>query len=593
MIGKIATQSISTINNPVIGVKITNRPTILRKYFGTYTYSNYTEPNWTVELYVNDVLTDYVKVDASGYFTFDIPLFYGNSDITLRYYGLWGEEQTFQKNLRIPHNFLPQNEFEYTVSSGIINGAGNNVFSQARVNYGLSHGITIGGGLEYLSSNSKNKYIPFFNTSISLSSNILFTQEYAYKVRYKGAIQYNLPNSFRFALNYAKYSKTQEAIMFNYDEELKAMISKPFKLNNNTIFSQLTFNHYNFQSKKYFNTEFLLSRSARGVKVSLTTFAFFTEKNKINLNPYSNLSVFLLLPKNIIFKSQIRYKYNQNKFISIQYGFEKHIFKHGYIKTSYELDLSNKVSYFNIGFKYDFSFAHISSSVNHNKNSTTFFQSSGGSLIYEPKTKFIDFNRIKNIGKGGIIFSPFLDINDNGKRDENEPKVNRLNVRVYGGGLKKNRKDTTIVILGLEPYKNYLVELNTNNFEYVAWKIKKPRLSIAINPNQLKLVEIPVAVVGEVAGMIYLKDKNEQNGIGRIKVSFYNNDSVLVASTLSETDGYFNFLGLSPGRYTAIIDSSQLHKLQMSATPTILLFNIQASKEGNVVDNLKFVLQKG
>jgi len=180
--------------------------------------------------------------------------------------------------LRIPHNFLPQNEFEYTVSSGIVRDAENNVFSQARVNYGLSRRITIGGGLEYLSSISKDKYIPFLNTSISLSSNILFTQEYIYKVRYRGAIQYNLPSSFKFALNYSKYSETQEAIVYNYDEELKAMISKPFKLSNISIFSQLTFNHYNLQSRKYFNTEFLLSKSARGIKVNLTTFAFFTEK---------------------------------------------------------------------------------------------------------------------------------------------------------------------------------------------------------------------------------------------------------------------------------------------------------------------------
>ncbi|PCJ84041.1 MAG: hypothetical protein COA57_09935, partial [Flavobacteriales bacterium] len=150
---------------------------------------------------------------------------------------------------------------------------------------------------------------------------------------------------------------------------------------------------------------------------------------------------------------------------------------------------------------------------------------------------------------------------------------------------------TTIVILGLEPYINYFVELNANGFEYIAWEIKKSNLSIAINPNQLKLVEIPVAVVGEVAGMVYIKDKNEQNGIGRIKVCFYNNDSVF-ACTHSEMDGYFSFLGLSPGSYTASIDTTQLRDLQMSATPTSLFFDIHSSREGDVVDDLKFVLRK-
>ena len=514
MVGKIAAQSISTIYNPVLGVQVTNSPTIIRKSFSTYTLSNYTEPDWTVELYVNNVLIDYVKADASGFFTFNVPLLYGNTDVTLRYYGPWGEEQISKENFRIPHTFLPQKEFEYTISSGIVEDAKNSVFSQARVNYGLLRRITVGGGLEYLSSISKDKYIPFLNTSISLSSNILFTQEYTYGVRYKGKISYNVPGSFKFELNYAKYNETQEAIINNYDEELKAMISKPLKMRNISVFSRLTFNHHSLHSTKYFNTEFLLSGSARRINVNLTTFAYFikntnTENTKnTNLNAHSNLSVSLMLPKSIILKSQIRYEYNHNKLVSIQCGLEKHIFKHGSINTSYELNLSNKVSFFNIGFRYDFSFAHISSSVNHTKNSTTFFQLAGGSLIYEPKTKFIDFNRNKNIGRGGIIFSPFLDINDNGKRDENEPKVSGVNIRVNGGGIKKNRKDTTIIILGLEPYISYFVELDANSFEYIAWKIKKPNLSIAINPNQLKLVEIPVAVVGEVAGMVYVKDKN-------------------------------------------------------------------------------------
>ncbi|MCH7719479.1 MAG: hypothetical protein IH988_00615, partial [Planctomycetes bacterium] len=135
MAGKIAAQSISTIYDPVLGVQVTNSPTIIRKSFGTYTLSNYTEPNWTVELYVNNVLIDYVKADASGFFTFDVPLIYGNTDVTLRYYGSWGEEQTSKENFKIPHNFLPQKKFEYTISSGIVEDDKNSVFSQARVNY--------------------------------------------------------------------------------------------------------------------------------------------------------------------------------------------------------------------------------------------------------------------------------------------------------------------------------------------------------------------------------------------------------------------------------------------------------------------------
>ncbi|MBN4061858.1 hypothetical protein JYU20_01500 [Bacteroidales bacterium AH-315-I05] len=598
MIGKIGAQSISTILDPIVGVQVTNSSTIVRKHFGTHTLSNYTEPNWTVELYVNNVLVDYVKADASGFFTFDVPLIYGNTDIMLRYYGPWGEEKSTEENFRIPHKFLPHKEFVYTLSSGVVEDGNGSFFSQGRVNYGLSQRISVGGGVEYLSSISKDKYMPFLNTSIRLGSNLLFTEEYTYGVRNKGMLSYNLPRSGKVELHYAKYNEAQEAIIHNYNEELKAMISNSFKMRQISVFSRLTINNYRLHSTKYFNTELILSGSAKRVSVNLTTVAYYIKKTNEGLREqpirpyvYNNLSLSLMFPKGVIFRPQISYEYENNKILSIQAGLRKHIIKHGSINIGYEFTPSTNLTYWNIEFRYDFSFAHIGSSVNYSKNRTVFFQSANGSLIYEPKTKFIDFNRNNNMGKAGIIFSPFLDMNDNGKKDNNEPKVSGVNIRVNGGGIKKNRQDTTIVILGLEPYINYFVELNANGFEYIAWEIKKSNLSIAINPNQLKLVEIPVAVVGEVAGMVYIKDKNEQNGIGRIKVCFYNNDSVF-ACTHSEMDGYFSFLGLSPGSYTASIDTTQLRDLQMSATPTSLFFDIHSSREGDVVDDLKFVLRK-
>ena len=92
--GKISTNAISSIFNPVVGVQFTNTPTTFRRSFGSYTLSDKTEPGWIVELYVNNVLVDYVKADASGFFKFDVPLVYGNSIVKLKFYSPWGEERT-------------------------------------------------------------------------------------------------------------------------------------------------------------------------------------------------------------------------------------------------------------------------------------------------------------------------------------------------------------------------------------------------------------------------------------------------------------------------------------------------------------------
>ncbi|MBI9039199.1 MAG: hypothetical protein JEY97_13780 [Bacteroidales bacterium] len=590
VLGRIGSQSISTIYNPVSGVQITNSPTINRKSFGTYVLSDHTEPGWTIELYINNVLIDYVKADASGFFTFDVPLMYGNTDVTLHYYGPWGEEKIVEKNHKIPYNFLPVNKFEYTISSGIVEDSVNSIFSQARMNYGLSRYITVGGGFEYLSSIPSGKGMPFINTSIRLSSNILFTGEYTYGVRYKGMLTYNLPSNFNFSLNYTNYDKNQEAVINNYKEELRAIISKRFRIFNISTFSQLAINHYTIGSLKLTNSEFVLSGSSHGVNVNLTTYAYFMGYESTSIN--SKLALSTRLPANIMLKSQVRYDYKNNTLLSMQCGLEKIFFRHCFINSSYERNFNSNTNYFNIGFRYDFPFARVGLTANSSNNITTFTQSASGSLIYEAKANYLDFNKNNNVGKGGIIFLPFLDINNNGKKDKNEPKISGLNIRVHGGGITENRKDSTIVVSGLEPYIDYFVELNANSFEYIAWKIKKKTLSISINPNQLRLIEVPVSVLGEVSGMVYMKQAGGQIGQGRIKVCFYNKDSVLIASTLTEIDGYFNYLGLAPGSYTVKIDSNQLNNLKMTASPDGVPITILPSEDGDIVDELEFVITK-
>jgi hypothetical protein len=118
--GKIYTPSIASIYSPVIGLQFTNAPTVYRRSFGTYTLSYYSEANWVVELYINNTLVNYAKAPAAGFFTFKVPLVYGNSLLKLRFYGPWGEELSHEQNIQIPFNFLPVGEFEYTASAGIV-----------------------------------------------------------------------------------------------------------------------------------------------------------------------------------------------------------------------------------------------------------------------------------------------------------------------------------------------------------------------------------------------------------------------------------------------------------------------------------------
>jgi hypothetical protein len=288
-VGKIHSQVTSSIYDPVVGIQFTNTPTTYRRSFGTYTLSDITEPNWIVELYVNNVLVDYLKADASGFYKFEVPLVYGNSAVKLRFYGPWGEERIKEQNISIPFNFLPANELEYSVSAGIVEDTLQSRFSRTTLNYGINRRLTIGGGVEYLSSVVTGNTMPFLSASLRVMSGLLITGEYTYGVKTKGLLSYRLPSNLQFELNYTKYKEGQRAIIYNYLEERKASMSFPIKGKNFAAYSRLAVNQIVLPNIKNTNAEMLWSGSILGVSTNFTTFGLLTDLSKPYL--YSNLSL--------------------------------------------------------------------------------------------------------------------------------------------------------------------------------------------------------------------------------------------------------------------------------------------------------------
>ncbi|MGN6618142.1 MAG: hypothetical protein ACTHJ5_13295 [Ilyomonas sp.] len=302
--GKIIPQAISSIYSPVVGVQFTNTPTTYRRSFGTYNLSNYTEPGWTVELYVNNVLVNYVVADASGFYTFEVPLVYGNSVVKLRFYGLYGEERSTEQNINIPFNFLPEHQFEYTVTGGMVEDTLNSRFIRSSFNYGMGSRLTVGGGLEYLSSVVTGENMPYVNASLRVTSNLLIAGEYTYGVRSKAILSYRMPSNLQFELDYTRYKKGQKAINNTFLEERKAIISYPFRGNKLSAFSRLTayqivlppsgVSNLKSSPSKYTNLEALFSGVVYGLNTNFTTYALFTHSAQPYV--YSNLSLVFRLP---------------------------------------------------------------------------------------------------------------------------------------------------------------------------------------------------------------------------------------------------------------------------------------------------------
>jgi hypothetical protein len=592
--GKIYTPSIASIYSPVIGVQFTNAPTVYRRSFGTYTLTYYSEANWVVELYINNTLVNYAKAPATGFFTFQVPLVYGNSLLKLRFYGPWGEETSHEQNIQIPFNFLPVGEFEYTASAGIVTDSLNSRFGRVSCNYGLGERLTVGTGTEYLSSVVTGRNIPFVNASLRLSSNLFLSGEYALGVRAKLVASYHLPSDFQIELNYTRYRRGQEAINNSYLEERKAIVSFPFRSKKFTLFSRLSL----YQAilpftevtpvSKYTTGEGLLSGVFFGVNTNLTTYAWFTQQSAPYV--YSSLSMAFRLPGKIILTPQIQYEYSQRRISDLRAELGKYLSSRGFFNVYYENNIKSNFRSIGLAVRYDFSFTLSSISATQVAHTVAMVQSASGSLMYDDQTKYVGYDKHSTVGKGGLLIEPYLDLNGNGIRDPGEPRVSGVTIRINGGTIRNNSADTTIRVTGLEAYASYILHLDAS-FESIAWNIRNKTIRVVIDPNQFKVLEIPVAIFGEVAGMVYLKNDSGQKPQGRILVCFYRSDKSMVGQAITESDGSFDFTGLAPGNYTAEVSSGQLEKLHMICRPWTLPFKISADQNGDVAEGLEFILQ--
>lgn len=589
ILGKINTFSTSTINAPVVGVQITNTPTTYRQSFGTYTLSDVTEPGWTVELYVNNVLVDYQQADASGFYTFEVPMIYGSTNVKLQFYGPWGEERSKEQTLSIPYNFLPAGNFEYRVSAGVVEDTLFSKFSRADLDYGLTRFMTIGAGVEYLSSVSSGQFMPFVHTSIQIAPGLLLTGEYTHGVHAKGILNWRLPSDIQFELNYTRYDKNQKAINTNYLEERKITMSIPIRLQQFSLFSRAAVNQIIMPNTKFTTAELLLSGNFWGINTNLTTFATFSSYSKTNI--YSSLSMSVRLPAFFILTPQTQFNYTQGKFISARVALEKRMFQNGFLNISFERNFINNLTNLEVGLRYDFSFAQIGFSARKSNKNYSFVETASGSIMADARSKYLGVSNRSSMGKGGMILYPFLDLNWNGQRDQGEPKAFGMEVQVSGGRIQYKERDTITRIFDLQPYAEYLVTLIGSKFDNIAWRMPNQTLSVVVDPNQFKRIEVPIVVVGEASGQVYLRDKNTTRGQGRITVQFYNKDTMLIHSTLSESDGYFSYMGLAPGDYTVAIDPEQMRKLNMTATPAFIPFTVEPSIDGDYIFGLEFVIQ--
>ncbi|MFN5983251.1 MAG: hypothetical protein ACK476_08935 [Fluviicola sp.] len=566
------------------GVKFTNTAYSLKKSFGKYLIERKTQPGWEVELYMNGVLINFTTADLNGYFNFEIPLVFGNSNIVLRYYGPWGQEDKEELQINIPFTFTAQKHLEYQINSGVTADSLHIFFNKSQFSYGINRRLTLNLEYDHFSGNVLNPHILSSSINSIFGKNILFNYTYLHQSNHSFEFLLRTKKNFVISMKHKQFLKGQTIIQ-----------------NLNTSESDLGFNCMLLNKK----LKIYLRNSNRAV-VNNNNFSFLSESSMSFFYRRLNSSFTFLggqqsslswntsfnMKKNwsIVHNTQynVTRKRLESSYLQIQKKVNKLFFVEGGVNYAY----LTKELQVNVAFYFNFNKVRSGINSTFSKNQMISNQTLAGSLIMASGPKKIMATNSNGIGKSGIDVFVFLDVNHNNIQDENEPLMKDVSVGINRGKQVLTENDSIHRFVALEPYATYLITVGNTGFESISWILEKETWSVVSDPNQIKQVFVPIKPMGEVNVMVYLNRNGKQVAAKRMLVHIVNETGQVVAKGLTETDGSFSFLGLKPGKYQIKFDEKQLKGLNLSKEYKQTSFDIKESMLGDYVGGIEVILSE-
>ncbi|TVR77801.1 MAG: hypothetical protein EA409_11335 [Saprospirales bacterium] len=570
------------------GIRITNTPTTLRRSFGTYLLRRTTHPNWEVELYVNNVLIDETKADAGGEFQFEVPLSYGSTDVTLRFYGPWGQEEVETETIEIPFILVPTNSVEYHLAAGFTLDEFGHRYMHGRLSYGLNRHLTLHAGYEYFERNLESRQMPFAGATFSPFQNTMFSYSFLANAWQEGSILIRAGKGLFINADVKIYEKEQDAQRTPNLKETRLSLSTPFIL---------------------FDSRFMFRSTARSVE-NISGWAHFIDSNlgffsgRFNLSFSSrfrmgtlNMANFaldarLFMGRNWSFSGNTWFDADEGELLYSRIQVQRRFSQNFTASANLNHSFQNNLTSINIAASVDLNFTRVSSGILLSKDSWQTDQNIFSSIQFGGKSQRVRAYSRSGLGRGTIDVLLFVDVNHNGIRDKGEPLVEEAIVSLSGGRETLHHIDSVSRFTGLELYTNYILNINESRLPNIAWRLDKEVYSIYPHPNQIKTILIPVKPVGEIEGRVILESKDGilERPLHNIRVNIRDSEGNQVERLSTDQMGYFLFLGLSPGIYSAELDLGQILGLNLSTDKPRLEFEIRPTEFGDFVPELDFSL---
>ena len=194
------------------------------------------------------------------------------------------------------------------------------------------------------------------------------------------------------------------------------------------------------------------------------------------------------------------------------------------------------------------------------------------SLIHNPLTGEIFIDEPGRSSQGGVVSQSYLDSDYDGSFSEKEAFLKGTLFDI--NGAKKPYMDadeTSEFVMGISPYTLTNIKLNEQTLPEISFYSKEEYITVMVRPGVATEIKFPVIHLGSVEGEIFSREKGKALKGLRI---FIKNEEETVSEALSDSDGYYFFEKLKPGKYTLEFDVDQLSVLGYKI-PSLFLFKVE------------------
>ncbi len=576
----------SQVTTPLIGMGISNTPVGFRSSYGSMMLQRTTEPGWEVEVFVNNVLVGYTTADANGDVQIEIPLMYGSTEIQIRYYGPWGEEEIEEQTLVIPFVFVPQGKLEYQVFSGVTADSSNHAFSYARVAYGLNRRTTLFVGHEFFDRNTVSRTMPFAAASVVLSEGMLMNYQFVNEAYQSGSLLWRSQKGFFLEGRAKLYQETQDAELNNNLKEYVANANLPFSIGKTRWMTRAQFRQLELPKTINRFVEATFSSFYRRFNGGATLGGSFGNSNML----YSAVNASMQLPKQWLLQTGMQYAISNRDLTDLRFMVQKRFKRRVVVNLSATGLNDPRRASVNLNVFFDLGWMGFSGEASHSDGTWKGSQNFNGSTLISHSPNPLQTNTRSTMGRGAIDAMVYLDINHNGEKDANEPVLKGISVSMNRGIEALLDNDSIFRFVALEPYTRHLLTVSESGLQQISWRLPYTTVGVYADPNSVKRIFIPVVPMGEIEGRVTKIDEfGKSSPAGRIPMVITDASGVIAGRANTDASGYYNYAELKPGSYTVSPDPDAMARARLSTTRERVV-SIVPMAEGDYQQGIDFVV---